>query len=128
MGWRVLLDSWSNNFPEHFTAEDRSHIVSLIDWVGDYLLEFIRAQIEESSPTQDQNLLQSLFRLFRLLLKDLDNPEFYASFTDAKNKIAVIEGKFVFSLVWSLGASANTFSRKKIEQEIKKVLSGDVPS
>jgi len=124
MGWRVLLDSWSNSFPEHFTTDDRNLIVSLIDWVADYLLEFIRAYIDESSPTQDQNLLQSLFRLFRLLLSDFDKPEFYSSFTDVKNRVSVIEGKFVFSLIWSLGASANTLCRKKIEQEIKRVLSG----
>jgi hypothetical protein len=34
----------------------------------------MRSHIEESSPTQDQNLLQSLFRLFRSLLKDFDSP------------------------------------------------------
>jgi len=45
------------------------HIASLIDWVTDPLLEFIRAHVDESSPTQDQNLLQSLFRLFRSMLK-----------------------------------------------------------
>lgn len=74
MGWRVLLDSWAVKLPEHFTPEDKSHIVSLIDWVADHLLEFIRAHIEETSPTQDQNLLQGLFRLFRSLLKDFDSP------------------------------------------------------
>ena len=41
-------------------------------------------------------------------------------------RTSVIEGKFIFSLVWSFGASADTPSRKKIEQEIKKVLSGDI--
>lgn len=69
MGWRVLLDSWAAKLPEHFTLEDKVHITSLIDWVGDHLLEYIRANIEESSPTQDQNLLQGLFRLFRSMLK-----------------------------------------------------------
>jgi hypothetical protein len=115
MGWRVLMDSWGNRLPEHFTADDKMHILSLIDWVADHLLEYIRAHIEESTPTQDQNLLQSLFRLFRSLLKDFDNTDFYASFTDLKNRTAVIEGKFVFSLVWSFGASADTVNRKKIE-------------
>lgn len=94
--------------------------------MADHLLEYIRAHIDESSPTQDQNLLQSLFRLFRLLLSDFDNPEFYASYTDVKNRTAVIEGKFVFSLVWSFGASADSLSRKKIEHEIKRMLSGDI--
>lgn len=43
-----------------------------------------------------------------------------------KNRTAVIEGKFVFSLIWSFGASADTTARKKIEHEIKKVLSGEI--
>jgi hypothetical protein len=29
-------------------------------------------------------------------------------------------------LIWSFGASADTPNRKKIEQELKKVLSGEV--
>jgi len=41
-------------------------------------------------------------------------------------RTSIIEGKFIFCLVWSFGASADTQSRKKIEQEIKKVLSGEI--
>lgn len=74
MGWHILLDSWADKLPQHFTPEDKAHISSLIDWVGDHLLEYIRSHIDESSPTQDQNLLQGLFRLFRSLLKDFDSP------------------------------------------------------
>ena len=80
------------------------------------MLEFIRGNIDESSPTQDQNLIQSLFRLFRSLLKEFDSAEYTAAYTDPKLRLAIIEGKFVFSLVWSFGASADTLSRKKIEQ------------
>jgi hypothetical protein len=46
MGWRILLDSWVLSLPEHFTVDDRSHIASLIDWVADHLLEFIRNNID----------------------------------------------------------------------------------
>ncbi len=47
-------------------------------------------------------------------MNDLAKEEFYAAFTDVKNLYAVLEGKFVFSLIWSLGASADTQNRKKI--------------
>lgn len=33
----------------------------------------------------------------------------------------------MFSLVWTLGGSADTSSRKKIESEIRKLLSGNIP-
>lgn len=69
MGWRILLDSWINTLPEHFLEEDRKHIYDLIDWVADQLLDFIRGAIEETSPTQDQNLLQSLMKIFTCMLK-----------------------------------------------------------
>jgi hypothetical protein len=59
------------------------------------------------------------------LLKDLAKKEFYDTYTDAKIMYSILEGKFVFSLIWSFGASADTLNRKKIEAEIKQVLSGN---
>jgi hypothetical protein len=40
--------------------------------------------------------------------------------------VQVIEGKFLFSLVWALGGSATTDSRKVIDAFLKKLLSGDM--
>ena len=48
LGWRILLDSWANTLPDHFTPDDKTYIVSLIDWVADVLLEFIRKEIDEN--------------------------------------------------------------------------------
>ena len=115
MGWRVLLDSWLNTLPEHFTVEIKELISSLVDWVADHLLIFIRAHIEEASPTQDQNLLQSLFKIFKsTMTSDLSIQETFDTFSDIKNLHSVLEGKFVFSLIWSFGATANTLNKKKI--------------
>jgi dynein heavy chain len=114
MGWRVLLDSWINTLPGHFTADIKQYIYTLIDWTVDYLLEYIRGHINESSPTQDQNLVLSLFKIYKSLMNDLASEEFYQTFSDVKNLYALLEGKFVFSLVWSFGASADTSNRKKI--------------
>lgn len=115
MGWRILLDSWINTLPSHFSEDDKKHIYSLIDWVTEPLFEFIRGHMDESSPTQNQNLLQSLMKLYKVMLKDFADPEYYATYTDPKIRNAVLEGKFTFSLVWSFGASADSGSRKKIE-------------
>jgi hypothetical protein len=79
------------------------------------LLDYIRNHIEESSSTQDQNLLLSLLKLLNSLLKEFESPEYYALYNDTKSRNSIIEGKFVFSLVWSFGASADTSNRKKIE-------------
>lgn len=58
--------------------------------------------------------MQSLFRLYTSMLKDLADPEYYDSFKELKHRTSVIEGKFVFALVWSFGATADTPHRKKI--------------
>lgn len=47
-------------------------------------LEFIRSKATEISPTQDQNLLNSLLRYYRALLKDFDDPNYYNSIADIK--------------------------------------------
>jgi hypothetical protein len=39
------MDSWLNTLPEHFSAEVKQYIFSLIDWTVDHLLEFIRGNI-----------------------------------------------------------------------------------
>lgn len=69
MGWRILLDSWIETLPKHFTAEETKYIYTLIDWVADYLFEFIRGHVDEISPTQDQNILKSLQKIYQSLLK-----------------------------------------------------------
>ena len=76
LGWRVLVDSWALSLPETLSEEDKVYIHSLIIWVTEHLLDFIRSNVEEISPTQDPNMVSTLMKLFRCLLKDFDNPEF----------------------------------------------------
>lgn len=54
-------------------------------------------------------------KIYQSMMKDLYVEDTYKAYSDPKVRNAVIEGKFVFSLVWSLGGSADTNSRKKIE-------------
>ena len=66
-------------------------------------------------------------RIFRVLLKDFESPEYYNSFPEIKNKMTVIENKFVFSYLWSLGGSLTTEYRKPFDIFIKKLTNGDIP-
>ena len=124
LGWRILLDSWINTLPSHFSEEEKKHIYSLIDWLAEPLMEYIRGNIEESSPTQDQNILKTLMKFYNVLIKDMADLEYYELYKDPKQRIVIFENKFIFALTWSFGASADSNNRKKIEAEIKKYLSG----
>ena len=95
-------------------------------WTVDTALEFIRNSVSEISPTQNQNLVLSLMRYFTSQLKDMYKQDGYEAYTDIKNRVQVLEGKFLFSLVWALGGSATTESRKAIDAFLKKLLSGDI--
>jgi dynein heavy chain len=66
-------------------------------------------------------------RTFRSLLKDFESDEFYQSFPELKNKLIIIENKFVFSYIWSLGGSLTTDYRKTFDIFIKKLTNGDIP-
>ena len=53
-------------------------------------------------------------KMYTCMMKEFADKEFYLSYSDTKLRTAIIEGKFVFCLVWAFGASADTNSRKKI--------------
>lgn len=83
MGWRPMFDSWKNTLPSFFDDNPEEsenaqmkNIQELIDIVIDPMLKFIRTECQELTVTNDQGLLQALFRIWSTLLKHFDNPEF----------------------------------------------------
>jgi hypothetical protein len=86
-------------------------------WTVDASLEYIRSSVHEISPTQNQNLVLALMRYFGAQLKELFDPEHYALYTDMKQRFQIIEGKFLFSLIWSLGG------KRRLPTDRKKGLS-----
>jgi dynein heavy chain len=77
MGWRPLYMSWLNTLPETMDETDKTTIQNLMDWIIDPTLAKIRADFEEISPTIDQNLVVSFLRLFKAMLEDFADPDFY---------------------------------------------------
>ena len=53
----------------------------------------------------------SCMNLFRKLIEDFESEEFYNRL-DLKTRGGIIDNKFVFSLIWSLGGSVITEDRK----------------
>lgn len=42
LGWRPLLESWTNELPEYWNADRKSFVVSVIDWLLPSCLKFVR--------------------------------------------------------------------------------------
>lgn len=84
---------------------------SLILVIVDPILQFIRAECVEETPTEDQNLVVSMMRIMRVLFKCWEDPEFYSQY-DKKEIQQRLESSFVFASIWSICCSVRTESRK----------------
>ena len=128
IGWRPLFDSWLAELPVSVTDKHKAHLRALFEWTIDATTGFIRRNCKETAPTSDINLPVSLMSLL------------YAQFDDFRaaaepeggkplpftNTLATLECLFVFSLVWSLGASTDTDGRAKFSVFLRKLLAQKV--
>ena len=89
-------------------------------------IDYIRKEAKETTPTEDQNLVVSLLRLWRALLKCYDDESIYPSPLDKKETATIIESCFLFALIWSVCISINTECRRPFDQHVKKVCNGDL--
>ncbi|EGR31445.1 hypothetical protein IMG5_109350, partial [Ichthyophthirius multifiliis] len=126
MGWEPLYESWKKKLPSTFREEDFNEIDMLFHWTINISLKQLRHEYKEISPTQDQNLVVTLMRTFRGLLKDLEKPETYEKL-QIKERFQLIDMRFVFAYIWSIGGSLPTSQdRKKFDLFAKRLFSKDI--
>ena len=90
------------------------------------MIDYIRGECKETTPTEDQNLVVSLLRLWRSLMKVFDDETLYPSPLDKKQTAGILEQSFIFASIWSVCVSVNTEYRRPLDQHFKKVLNGDI--
>jgi len=111
-----------------FDWEKRS-LQLMFDWLVEPCLCLVRRELTEMSPTVDTNLVVSLINLLECQLEtalkgtvkegDEDDP-------DKKTKelrMTHIECCFIFSLIWSIGASGTGESQKKFTAYLAEIMS-----
>lgn len=98
---------------------------SLIFTLVDPIINFVRKECVEETPTEDQNLLVSCLRILRSLLNVFDDENYFNKF-DKKQIQQIIESSFVFSSIWSLCVSIRTDYRKPMNMFYKKVCNGEI--
>jgi dynein heavy chain len=89
-------------------------------------IDYVRNEAKETTPTEDQNLVVSMLRLWRALLKVYDDEATYPSPLDKKSTASIIESAFIFACVWSICISINTEFRRPFDQQFKKICNGDL--
>jgi dynein heavy chain, axonemal len=125
IGWKPIFKSWINKLPKCFNEDHVKTITNLVDVIIQPCLDFVRGECNETTPTQDQNLVTSCFKIWRGLLVVFDNDNFITTL-DKKQVHSIIESCFIFSAVWSLCISINTEYRRPFDMQFKKICNGEL--
>ena len=122
LGMKPLTTSWTNSLAAVF-ADIVKPIHSLFDALLEPCIEFIRKNCSEPVPTVDNNLAQSLMTLLECQLQPFIPRE---GRDVEEEEIALvkkhIEPMFIFSLIWSVGATTDKAGRQKFNQYLRLLL------
>lgn len=113
LGWDVIVTSWKNQLPDAFHTVNKQLLSFMFNRFCPPLLWLVRkGGLFEIAPTSDTNLIVSLMNIFDCYLDDFHDPKYMESLSDLDIR-SQIEGIFLFSCVWSLGAALNSKSRQQ---------------
>ena len=136
LGIKPLVTSWivrqKQNFKGNLGNIFSKAVESLFDNYLYIALNFMRKNIKEAVQTTDGNLAQSLMRILTCLLEPFKDsfevsnsektPQSPTERDEALSK--VIEPLFIFSLIWSIGATCNLEGRKVFDIWIRDKMKG----
>ncbi|KAL7881400.1 hypothetical protein AOLI_G00082480 [Acnodon oligacanthus] len=123
LGWRPLMLSWLNTLPSTVSSMHKDLIAGLFDRTLPACLQLIRKGTKELSPTSDTNLVNSLMNLMDCMMDEF-REEGQMKGMSERDICSWLEGIFIFSLVWSVGASCLEAGRLKFDGLLREVLSG----
>jgi dynein heavy chain len=122
LGWRPVLESWINTLPETLTEAHRGYIREMFERCTDALMQFVgHKMFRQLANAGESNLIASGMRMMRALMTGtLDDPKEVAEMDD-EQIYCWIEGFFYFSMVWSIGGTANSESQKHFDMILRMV-------
>ncbi|TRY59213.1 hypothetical protein DNTS_014611 [Danionella cerebrum] len=123
LGWRPLMLSWLNTLPSTLSVSHKDLIIGLFDRMLPACLQLIRKGTKELSPTSNTSLVKSLMNLMDCMMDEF-REEGQIKGMPEKDVCSWLEGIFVFSLVWSVGASCTEVGRVKFDGVLRELLAG----
>ncbi|XP_064624417.1 dynein axonemal heavy chain 3-like [Lineus longissimus] len=129
LGWRPFKESYvQNKLPKNLDSEQLQLVNDLYDWLIDPMLDFIRHDCKMIVNTSGIHLVHMMQRLYSCLLDEIENTGKEGHEVLSNQQITLwLQGLFLFSIVWSLGAVLIGDSRKKFDHHFRYILSGTDP-
>lgn len=121
IGWRdTLAVSWMNKQP-HLNETQKSMLSDMLDWIAFKMMDFMRKECVEISETSDSNMCFALLNLIECLIED-------SIARSDKLTNQVLQGYFLFSVIWSIGGSVNEASRPKFDAMLQSFFTANAVS
>lgn len=124
LGWKPLVLSWLATLPESMPQTHKDLILAMFDRYVPCTLQFVRkGGFKELSPTNNTNLVKSLMNLIDSLIDEFHDAAKLKDLSEEQAE-AYLEGVFLFSLVWSVGASTGSKGRLAFDSLLKEITTG----
>ncbi|XP_006814570.1 dynein axonemal heavy chain 7-like [Saccoglossus kowalevskii] len=124
LGWRPVMLSWLNELPPTLSDMHKKMITDLFDRMVPACLQFIRkGGVKELSPTNDTNLVKSLMNLMDSMFDEFRDEATFNKM-DEREVCSWIECIFLFSFVWSIGATTSDDGRAKFDILFREIMEG----
>ena len=136
LGWQPLMSSWLARLPPSLLAHapHRKLLEDLFLWLLEPCLWFVRKCCRAPVPTSDILLANSLMRLLDAHLDawrdtgDKDDKNYVPKPPpDAKKGGELLQGLFVFCLIWCVGATVDDAGRAKFDAFLRALLKREAP-
>uniref|UniRef100_A0A383V949 AAA+ ATPase domain-containing protein n=1 Tax=Tetradesmus obliquus TaxID=3088 RepID=A0A383V949_TETOB len=127
MGWRPLVKAWlSHRLPSSVTEEQRQRLHQLFEWLVDPCVAFVRKHCKELVATADINLPVILMNLLWSQLDEWRGSDKNKTAVKLDDTSACLDLLFLFSLIWSLGATCDRPSSVKFDAFLRQLVAGKV--
>ena len=126
LGWQALFESWLTTLPELLTEAHKKQLRDLFDRMVPPLLEFLGSKAyRHLSYCGDINLVNSCMRMCESMMDEFKDAKTAAELTPEQIE-NWLEGIFVFSLIWSVGATSDSASRHKFDTVLRTMLTSAI--
>ncbi|GCC28735.1 hypothetical protein chiPu_0007169 [Chiloscyllium punctatum] len=123
MGWKPVMVSWMNKMPPGVRPMHKELIEGLFDRMVPVSLQFVRKAAKELAPTSDTSLVQSLMNLMDCLMEEFTDAAKVKQMNE-RDICSWLEGIFLFSLIWSVGATSREDDRLKFDKLVREIING----